>query len=76
MGEYAGINSNFTEEYIFRGALINIDKQLERWYKYPAGIVRSQCAIVERDVSTACLHDTPGLHILNYAQVTFLTHKQ
>lgn len=28
LGEYVGINSKFTDEHIFHGALINTDKQL------------------------------------------------
>jgi hypothetical protein len=28
MGEYVGIKNNFTNEYTFHGALINIDKQM------------------------------------------------
>ena len=61
MGGYFVINSNFIDEYVFHGALINIDKQLAQWNKERAQIGGSQWAIAEREVPIFATHPSPFL---------------
>lgn len=44
MVENVGIKSNFPDEYVVHGALINRDKRLTQWNKWCSRISARQCA--------------------------------